>query len=59
VQVKSIRDVILEYRVHPEPKSLGPDGRPCGRATIGLLQRRPVRVGAIVYIGKESNALVV
>jgi hypothetical protein len=57
VQVKSIRDVVLEYRVHPEPKSLGPDGRPCGRATIGLLKRRPVRLGGIVYIGKESNAL--
>lgn len=57
VQIKSVRDVIEEYAVHPEPKSLGPDGAPCGRTTIGLLQRRPVHVSGIVYIGKESNAL--
>ena len=57
VQVRSIRDVILEYRVHPEPKSLGPDGNPCDRATVGLLGRRPVRARERVYIGKESNRL--
>jgi len=55
VQVKSYRDALLEYRVHPEPKSLGPDGAPCDRGTIGLLTRRPVRAGSAVYIGKESN----
>jgi len=55
IQVKSFRDVLLDYRVHAEPKSLGPDGAPCGRATIGLLTRRPVRAGSAVYIGKESN----
>jgi len=48
VQVKSYRDVILEYRVHPEPKSLDPEGKPCGRAS-------PVEVGEVRYIGKESN----
>ena len=48
---------LLEYRVHPEPKSLGPDGQPCHRATTGLLSRRPVRAGARLYIGKESNRL--
>src|SRR5439155_14411481 len=57
VQVKSYRDALLEYRVHPEPKSLGPDGQPCHRATTGLLSRRPVRAGARLYIGKESNRL--
>jgi hypothetical protein len=57
VQVNSIRDVVMAYRVHAEPKSLGPDGEACGRRTIGLLRRRPVRVASIVYIGKESNAL--
>src|SRR5439155_23829022 len=55
VQVKSYRDVLDEYRVHPEPKSLGPDGRPCDRATVGLLSRRPVRAGTASYIGKESH----
>ena len=57
VQVKSIRDILMEYRVHPEAKSLGPDGLPCGRGTVGVLSRRPVRLGSVVYIGKESNAL--
>ena len=50
-------DVLAEYETHPEAKSLGPDGRPCDRSTIGLLQRRPVTVGKITLIGKESNQL--
>jgi len=53
--VQSDGDVIDHYRVHPEAKSLGPDGLPCGKHTVGLLQRRPVRLGALVHIGKESN----
>jgi len=57
VQVKSYRDVILEYRVHPEPKSLDGEGKPCDQASRGLLFRRPVQLGSLVYIGKESNAL--
>jgi hypothetical protein len=57
VQVKSYRDVILEYRVHPEPKSLDAEGKPCDRASHGLLSRRPVQLGSLVYVGKESNAL--
>ena len=57
VQVKSYRDIIDEYRVHPEPKSLDHTGRPCSRSSIGLLVRRPVQVASLTYIGKESNAL--
>jgi hypothetical protein len=57
VQVKSYRDVILEYRVHPEPKSLDGEGKPCDQASRGLLSRRPVQLGSLVYMGKESNAL--
>jgi hypothetical protein len=57
VQVKSYRDVILEYRVHPEPKSLDAKGKPCNQASVGLLSRRPVQLGSLVYIGKESNAV--
>jgi len=33
------------------------NGKPCGKQTIGLLQRRHVRVERIIYIGKESNSL--
>jgi hypothetical protein len=57
VQLKSMGDVIAQYRVHPESKSLGPDGLPCGRDTTGLLARRPVRATSLVYIGKEANEL--
>lgn len=55
IQVKSFGDVVDEYRVHPEPKSLGPDGTPCHRGTVGLLRRRPVYAAGVVYLGKESN----
>ena len=49
--------MLAKYETHPESKSLGPEGQPCGRATVGLLQRRPVIVGTITLIGKESNRL--
>jgi hypothetical protein len=55
--VKSYRNVLDAYRVHPEAKSLGPDGRPCGRRTFGLLSRRPVQALTITHIGKEANLL--
>jgi hypothetical protein len=55
VQVRSYADVLADYRTHPEPKSLGPDGRPCDRATVGLMSRRAIHVATITYIGKESN----
>jgi hypothetical protein len=56
-RVRTVRDVIEEYATHPEPKSLGPDGRPCDRQTVGLLGRRPVEIAELVYIGKEANRL--
>jgi hypothetical protein len=56
--VKTYRDVLREYRNHPEPKSAGPDGRPCTKETRGLLMRRHViPAGHIHHIGKESNKL--
>ena len=57
VRIKTYGDVVAEYRVHPEHKSLAPDGQPCLRTTIGLLQRRPVTAIRPVYVGKESNRL--
>jgi hypothetical protein len=56
-RVKTYADVLAEYRVHSEPKGLGPDGLPCGRQTRGLLSRRPMTAAYITYIGKESNRL--
>ncbi len=57
IQVGSYRDVVDKYRVHPEPKSVGPGGPPCQRGTVGLLGRRPVIAGAVSSLGKEANAL--
>ncbi|HEV2126692.1 MAG TPA: hypothetical protein VGW38_28365 [Chloroflexota bacterium] len=58
-RVQSFRDVIARYRMHPETKSLGPDGMPCGKRTVGLLQWRLVTLGELVHIGKEANRLEV
>jgi hypothetical protein len=57
VQVAMYRRTLELYEAHPEPKSLDSRGRPCGRASVGLLSRRPVRVRSLHYIGKESNEL--
>ena len=56
-RVKSYGDVLGEYRTHPEPKSADQEGHACDRTTVGLLYRREVHVGSIVYVGKESNRL--
>jgi ferredoxin len=56
-RVQSYGDVIDRYRTHPEAKSLGPNGMPCGRRAVGLLQHRPVALGELVHIGKETNRL--
>jgi len=55
--VQSMREVVREYGDHPESKSLGPDGRPCDRETVGLLGRRHVFPSWIEHIGKEANRL--
>lgn len=51
-------DVLGQYRLHPEAKLLAPDGQPCGRATRGVLSRRPIdAAGTPALIGKEANRL--
>jgi hypothetical protein len=42
-----------------DPRSQKPRRRrkPCRRATVGLLSRRPIKVAAIHHIGKESNRI--
>jgi lambda repressor-like predicted transcriptional regulator len=55
--VKTFGDVIQEYAYHPESKYADEHGNPSDRQTIGLLQRRHVRIAEIVKIGKESNHL--
>jgi hypothetical protein len=57
VRIKSYRDVLGDYRTHPETKSAGSDGTLCTRRTSGLLQRLWVVPSAITHVGKESNKL--
>ena len=57
VRVQTLRDVLRDYRTHPEAKSLGPRGEVCTRSTVGLLIRRPIAAATIHHIGKEANRL--
>jgi hypothetical protein len=42
---------------HPRTARRWKSRNPCGKQTIGLLQRRHVKIGRIRRIGKESNSL--
>ena len=56
-RVKTYGDVLREYEYHAESKSADAKGKPCDKQTIGMLQRRHIRIDEIKYIGKESNSL--
>jgi hypothetical protein len=56
-RVKTYGDVLREYEYHPESKCADARGIVCGKQTVGLLQRRHIRINQIKYIGKESNSL--
>jgi hypothetical protein len=49
--------MVEEYILHPEAKSLGPDGKPCTAETRGLLQRAHITAGRIRYIDKETSSM--
>jgi hypothetical protein len=54
VAPQTLSNVIWRHFLHPEDKSLAPDGTPCNAYTRGLLLRRPIQ--AMIpfgYIGKE------
>ena len=55
-RVQTYGEVFEEYEWHPESKCADASGEPAHKQTIGLLQRRHVSVGQIIYIGRESNA---
>jgi hypothetical protein len=57
VEVKTYRDVLAEYQMHAETKSLAPTGMVCDGTTVGLLQRRSISVRYVTHVGKESNRL--
>ena len=51
---QTLSAVVWRHHLHPEGKSLAPDGQPCGPYTRGLLVRRPIQAMVpFVYIGKE------
>jgi hypothetical protein len=56
-RVKTYGDVLREYEFHPEAKCADVLGNPCEKQTVGLLQRRHIRIDHVRYIGKESNHL--
>ena len=56
-RVKTYGDVLIEYEYHPESKCADARKDTCSKQTIGLLQRRHVRIEQVRYIGKESNSL--
>jgi hypothetical protein len=56
-RLQTYRDVVREFRTHPEAKSADAQGRACGRQTAGLLRRRVVQETYLAHIGKEANKL--
>jgi hypothetical protein len=56
-RVKTYGEVLREYEFHAESKCADAERKPCSKQTIGLLERRHVRIDEIKYIGKESNSL--
>ena len=54
-RISAFHDVLSEYRVHPEAKSLAPDGGRSAWHSQGVLRRRPIVADRVIYIGKESN----
>jgi len=51
---QTLAGVVWRHFLHPEAKSLGPDGKECDFYTRGLLQRRPIEaMRPFRFIGKE------
>ena len=56
-RVKTYGDVLREFEHHPESKCADASGKPCGKQSIGLLQRRHIQIDHVRFIDKESNQL--
>ena len=55
--MQTFADILDHFRIHPEAKNTGPDGRPSDSWTSGLLGRLDVQILTVFHIGKESNLL--
>lgn len=54
LQPQTLSGVLWRHYLHPEDKSLAPDGERCGSYTSGLLLRRPIQAMLpFRFIGKE------
>jgi hypothetical protein len=54
VTPQNLSSVIWRHYLHPEDKSLSPDGERCEAYTRGLLLRRPIQaMKPFIFIGKE------
>lgn len=56
-RVKTYEDILIEYEFHAEAKNADANGHPSGKPTVGLMQRRHIKIEEIKYIGKESNSV--
>ena len=53
---QTLSNVIWRHYLHPEDKSLSPDGQRCGAYTRGLLLRRPIQaMTPLGFVGKEME----
>lgn len=51
---QTLSSIVWRHYLHPEDKSLAPDGKPCEAYTTGLLLRRPIQaMTPFIFIGKE------
>jgi hypothetical protein len=57
VRLMTYRDVIADYRMHPETKSGHPYGGLALRSSVGVLPRLDVVATDVRHVGKESNRL--
>jgi hypothetical protein len=54
LEPQTLATVLWRHYLHPEDKSLAPDGGRCGMYTSGLLSRRPIQaIPPFILIGKE------
>jgi len=53
---QTLSSIVWRHYLHPEDKSLSPDGKRCGPYTRGLLLRRPIQaMTPLNFIGKETE----
>jgi hypothetical protein len=58
IPVQTLNDYFNDYRLHTDPKMLGPDGNRCHTWTRGHLRPAVVTSTALTRISKETNALI-